>query len=206
MKSKNEKKASPLLTDYYSTSFFLLVLLFLAASTIFLLPLMDGLKSKNTEMNASLKRLSGERAYLQSLEQSIVAADIIPATVLERADRALPRDSNLPELLALLGNVAETDGVKLNAVNFSEVKSAKSRGAASATSSIMQTQINLSVGAEDYPQIKRFLRHLESSLRILDIVGINVTLSGDRSVYAVQLNTYSYRPPAAPTGNAGKKL
>ncbi len=205
VKITNEKKASPLLTDYYSTSFFLLILLFLVASAFALLPLMNQLKTKNSELGADIERLTQERAYLQSLDQSIVSAENISPTVLSRVDQALPRESNVPELLTLLGSVSEMDGVKLNSVNFSEVKSAQARGAASATSSIMQTQINISVSAANYPQIKRFLSHLESSLRLLDVVGINVSLDGERATYAIQLATYAYRPAVVPRATTENK-
>ncbi|MEK7655221.1 MAG: type 4a pilus biogenesis protein PilO [Patescibacteria group bacterium] len=206
-KTTTEKKTSPFLTDYYSTSFFLLVLLFLVASAFVLLPLMSGIKAKNAEIGVGLDRLTQERTYLHSLEQSIVAAENIPTTVLSRVDQALPRESNIPELLTLLGGVAEMDGVKLDSVNFLDAKPTKAGGAVNATSSIVQTNINISVTAANYPQIKRFLSHLESSLRILDVVGINVTLKGEKAIYAIQLTTYAYRPPVIQkTAEANKKL
>jgi hypothetical protein len=204
-KITNEKKISPLLADYYSTSFFLLVLFFLAASAIVLLPLMNQLKTKNAELGADIERLAQERGYLQSLEQSIQSAENISPTVLNRVDHALPRDSNIPELLTLLGSVSEMDGVKLNSVNFTDVKSTQARGAASATSSVMQTQINISVSAANYPQIKRFLGHLESSLRLLDVVGINVSSDGEKAMYAIQLTTYAYRPAVVQKAATEKK-
>ena len=166
---------------------------------------MNGLKTRNAELGVDIERLTQERTYLQSLDQSIVSAENISPAVLNRVDQALPRDSGIPELLTLLGSVSEMDGVKLNSVNFSDVKTSLARGAASATSSVMQTQINISVSAADYPQIKRFLGHLESSLRLLDVVGINVSLDGEKAMYAIQLNAYAFRPAVVPKAAAEKK-
>ncbi|MBI4139062.1 hypothetical protein HY479_02830 [Candidatus Uhrbacteria bacterium] len=196
-KERREKKPSLFLTEYYSTSFFLMILAFIVPSMFVLVPRMDAIKRTNAGIEADVRQLAQEQAYLGSLEQSIEAAKRISPAILDRALQALPRDPDLPELLVLFGGLSDLDGVKIMNVTFAEERAAPTRGRTAATSTIQTTQINLSVAAANYPQIKRFLRHVESSLRLLDIVGINVTLKGEESMYAIQLKTYASRPPTA---------
>ncbi|MBU1907725.1 type 4a pilus biogenesis protein PilO, partial [Patescibacteria group bacterium] len=130
-----------------------------------------------------------------SLEGSVAAAGAISPAVLDKVDSAMPREAEIPELLVLFSSAAERDNVKIMNVNFAEARTAKAaRPLASATSSVSGITINMSVAAINYPQIKRFLKNIERSLRIMDIEGINVASRGEESVYAIQLKTYVYAP------------
>jgi Tfp pilus assembly protein PilO len=192
-----EKKTSRLLTGYYGSAFFLLTLAFISAAVFVLKPKLDNVKTVNAQIQKSLLQLSNERTYLDSLEQSIAAAGVIPMTVLSRAEQALPNEPLIPELLVLFSSIAERDQVKISNITFAEVrpKATAAKGRISSTSTVSEIQINLSVAADNYPQIKRFLRSVERSLRIVDIQGINVTSgTGDETLYSIQAKTYVYRP------------
>jgi Tfp pilus assembly protein PilO len=186
-----KKPTSRLLTDYYGALFFCMVLIFLLASAIVLKPMLDGVKTTNAQVASTLAELNGETTYVNSLDQSISAAQTIPSTVLDKVDRALPRRQEIPQLLVLFGATGERDGVKISNVSFAESDLASR---ATATSSVSELTINMTVIAQNYPQIKKFIRDLEASLRILDIVGINVSSQGAESAYALQLKTYMYTP------------
>ena len=190
-KPKAQKPPSKLLTDYYGVLFLLMVLIFVSAAFIVLKPKLDDLKATNAETTARLEELNRDSAYLSSLDQSIAAAQTIPAETLAKVDRALPREQQIPELLVLFGDTADRDGVKITNVSFSD----PSLGHA-ATSTVSELIVNMTVTAENYPQIKKYIRDLEVSLRLLDIVGINVSTQGTQSAYALQLKTYTYSPPA----------
>ncbi|MBU1034826.1 type 4a pilus biogenesis protein PilO [Patescibacteria group bacterium] len=193
--SEVHKHPSKLLTEYYSSLFFLLILLFLGASIFVIKPKLDEVKQTNAAIASSLDKLSSETVYLNSLEGSVAAAGAISPAVLDKVDSAMPREAEIPELLVLFSSAAERDNVKIMNVNFAEARTAKAaRPLASATSSVSGITINMSVAAINYPQIKRFLKNIERSLRIMDIEGINVASRGEESVYAIQLKTYVYAP------------
>ncbi len=190
------KPPSKLLTDYYGSLFFCLVLIFIGASFFVLKPKLDEVKTTNAQISTSLQQLQQNHEYLNSLEQSINAAQTIAPDVLHRVDQALPREQQIPQLLLLLSETADRDGVKLPSVSFSDT----SLAVHSATSSITELGINLTATAQNYPQIKKYIRDLEVSLRLLDITGINVSISnasGKETAYSLQMKTYIYTPPAS---------
>lgn len=189
-KPKALKPPSKLLTDYYGALFFLMVLIFVLTAFIVLKPKLDNLKATNAETTATLAALENETTYLTSLDQSVAAAQSIPTETLTKVDRALPREQGIPELLVLFSDTADRDGVKVGNVSFSDPIAGRAT-----TSTINELLINMTVTAQNYPQIKKYIRDLEVSLRILDIVGINVSTQGDSSAYALQLKTYTYSSP-----------
>lgn len=189
------KRPSKILGEYYGSVFFVLVLAFLGAAALVLKPMLDAVKDANARTSTGVQTLENEQRYLDSLDRSISAAENIPASVLSQVDRALPREPGIPELLVLLGDTATRDGVKVTNVSFSEESAATQQ--ARATSTVAEIGVNLSVTAVNYPQIKRFLRDMESSLRILDVTGINVSMRGGESAYAILMKTYVYMPPRA---------
>lgn len=194
---KTPTRQSRLLVEYYGTVFFLMLLAFFGVAFFILKPKVDEIKATNTHVETTLLVLDADRAYLNSLEQSIGAAQNISPTVLDEVDQALPRDSRIPELLVLFGSTAERDGVRVTNIAFADTRVTNT----AVTTSVAELQISLNVNAISYPQIKRFLRDIEGSLRLMDIIGINVSTHGEESAYAIQLKTYTYRPPAkaAPT-------
>lgn len=191
------KPPSKLFTEYYGSVFFLMILAFLVIALVVLKPKLDEVKAVNADIASTLQVLDGERNYLNSLEQSISAAQNIAPVVLDQVDRALPREQGIPELLVLFGNTADRDGVKISNVTFAD--SSGVPGARSATSSVSELAVNMTVTAENYPQIKKFIRDLEVSLRLLDIIGINVSTQGKGSAYALQMKTYVYTPATKPS-------
>lgn len=191
METQPLKPTSRLLTEYYGSLFFLMVLLFLGAALLVLKPKLDEVKTTNAQTASMVETLADERQYLNSLEQSISAAATITPAVLDQVDRALPRDQGVPELLVLFGETGQRHGVKISNLSFAETATAAVRAS---TSSVSELSINVTVTAQNYPQIKKFIRDLEVSLRLLDIVGINVSTQGTESAYALQMKTYVYTP------------
>lgn len=184
-----QKKTSKLWTEYYGTVFFFAALAFIVAAGSVVKPKLDELKRSNAQIVGSLETLENERRYLNSLEQSVAAAGSISSEMLDQVDRALPRRKGIPELLVLFENTAVRDGVKISSLTFAEQEPA-----ARVTSTVGELSVALSVSAKNYPQIKKFIRDLEVSLRLLDITGINVSTRGEESGYAIQLKTYTYNP------------
>lgn len=185
------------LATYYGSMFFCLVLVGLGMAFFIIKPKIDVFKLQNADVAAAVETLQTEQAYVNSLEQSIAAAQTIVPDVLRQVDEALPREQRIPELLVLFGKVADRNQVKISNIAFADAVSAPK----STTSSIRELSINMTVVAENYPRIKKFIRDLETSLRILDVVAINVSSQGEEAAYALQLRAYSYAPSAknAPT-------
>ncbi|MBU0540135.1 hypothetical protein KKF59_04360, partial [Patescibacteria group bacterium] len=109
--SEVHKHPSKLLTEYYSSLFFLLILLFLGASIFVIKPKLDEVKQTNAAIASSLDKLSSETVYLNSLEGSVAAAGAISPAVLDKVDSAMPREAEIPELLVLFSSAAERDNV-----------------------------------------------------------------------------------------------
>jgi Tfp pilus assembly protein PilO len=192
------KQPSRLLTEYYGALFFCMVLVFILSAVIVLKPMLDDIKATNAQVVSTLTALDNEIVYANSLDQSISAAQVISPDVLSKVDRALPRRQGIPELLVLFQRTSERDGVQISNVSFSEPTTA-------ATTTVSELLINMTVTAQNYPQIKTFIRDLEASLRLLDIVGINVSTQGESSAYALQLKTYTYREPVRSAGTPAQR-
>lgn len=177
----------------------MLLLVFLAVVAFVLKPMLDRVKETNAKVGSSLQLLDREQRYLNSLEQSIAAAQNISPEVLSQVDRAMPRSAEIPELLVLFSTAAQRDGIRITNVTFSEPTTPPAQrrtGAASrttnATSSAAEVQATLSVTAPSYPQIKRFFHDIEGSLRILDVVGLTAAARGDQPSYVIQAKAYYF--------------
>jgi Tfp pilus assembly protein PilO len=188
-----QQPSSRLLTDYYGVLFFSMVLVFVLSAVIVLMPMLDEVKATNASVRSTLVALDDETAYANSLETSIAAAQVISPDVLDKVDRALPRRQEIPGLLVLFERVSSRDDVQISNVSFSEPTTP-------ATTTVSELSINMTVTAADYPHMKKFIRDLEASLRLLDVVGITVATQGESSAYALQLKTYVYREAQRPSG------
>lgn len=194
--SSAPKAPSKMYTEYYGTVFFALIAAFIGVAGFVLKPMLDDIKQTNAQTTASIQTLDGERRYLASLEQSIAAAKAISPDILKRVDRAMPRGSELPELLVTFSSLAERDNVRIANVAFAEPSGSalKNAGAIRAATST-QLQATLSVSAKGYPDIKRFIQDIERSLRLMDVVGMTASSRDGQASYVIQVNTYAYSMP-----------
>ncbi len=192
--------SSRLLTEYYGALFFLMVLAFLLIAVFFLKPMLEQVKATNANIAATLQMLDVEKKYVLSLDQSVVAAQSISSKVLTNIDRALPRTDDVPQLLVLFDEAAARNHLRISSISFSDDTASVAQRLA--TSSIAETTIQVSIAGGDYARTKKFIRDIESSLRLLDITGITVSSQGVDAVYALQIKTYSYHPQGKTTSTA----
>lgn len=186
-------KPSKVFTEYYGSIFFVMVALFLATAGIVLKPMLDTVKQANADIAQGLARVDREQAYLDSLQQSIAAAQHITPAVLERVDRAVPRQTNIPELLVMFSDAAKRDNVQIGNITFTEPATAKAPAKKGATTStIRELPITLTVNAPGYQMVKRFLRDVERSLRLIDITGLSVTAREGGTSYVIQAKAYVF--------------
>ena len=183
------KTPSKLFTDYYGTIFLLLIALYVAAGFFVIKPKIDYNKQVEVDTLALRQEIENERFYFDGLSRSVAAAQAISPEVLDRVDKALPREVSVPELLVILSGAARISQVELNNLIFEN-----SSAAVPGTKGPLPLNITMSVGANNYLEVKNFLRVLENSLRIFDVQNINVTgLDQEKTNFSLQLKTY-YSP------------
>jgi hypothetical protein len=194
--SPKEQKArqSRLYTEYYGSAFLLLIALFLLNAFFVIKPIINQVKETNAQTAAELRVTASEQGYLDSLEQSIAAAQTISSPVLQRVSEALPTEANIPALLVQFGSIAFTNGVQIVGISFAENKPASRAVQSAQTSSIVPIDITLAVRVRNYFDLKRFLADVESSLRLLDVMSMSTSGGelGEDIAYTIQLRSYAF--------------
>ncbi len=204
---EKEIKHSKIWNEYYAGAILSLIAIFLIVSFGFLKPIIQDIKQANAETKSVLEAKSNEQVYLTSLDNSIGAAQSIPKHILDKVTDALPSEADTPSLLVQLDAAATRHGVRIQSVSFNEPKPtapAAGQGARPAGPQVLPLDITLSLTAKNYFDIKRFLTDLETSLRLMDVVGIStggVTAETQEFNFSVQIKTYAFGTPTvkAPT-------
>ncbi len=187
-KNSAVKTPSKLFTDYYGTIFLLLIALYVAAGFFVIKPKIDYNKQVAVDTQALRQEIENEKFYFDGLSRSVAAAQAISPEVLDRVDKALPREVSIPELLVILSSAARISQVELNNMVFDNVTAA-----VPGTKGPLPLNVTMSVGANNYLEVKNFLQVLETSLRIFDVQNINVTsLDQEKTNFSLQLKTYYY--------------
>ena len=182
---------SRLFTEYYASAFLFLLAAFILLAFFVLRPLILRIRETNAQTQARIEQASTERRYLASIEQSVAAAQSIPPETLDDVQRALPNEQDIPSLLVQFGSAAESNHLRIDSINFSDVRGAVKTATTSAASPL---DVSLTLHARTYFDVKRFLSEVESSLRIMDVTTISSSgATGDLS-YTLQLRTYTFLP------------
>lgn len=204
-----------LFTEYYGSTFFLLIACVIALSFFVLRPRIRHVKELNAQTLSQLRVVDSERFYLASIEQSVAATRVIASGTIEVINRALPYETNIPSLVQQFGSAAEELGIQVDSIQFREQQGSdrteRDKNTLSRTeheivaSRILPVEINLSIRARSYGDVKLFLIRLEDSLRLMDVLGITAS-SGDKIgvVYQLQLRTYVFSAPSALESGGGK--
>ena len=200
---KTEKAPSLLFTNYYAAVMLLVIGGFFAAAFFVLRPMVLDIKDVNAQTDSQLLRLAEQRNYLASLDQSVSAAQSIDQASLDKVSRALPDQTDAPALLMQLSAAAARNSIQIGTIQFGDVQLPQpGPGGRIATSTgALPSDVSLSVHAQTYSDVKRFLADVESSLRLLDVTGMtlgSVDAAGAMT-YQIQMRTYQFRPvkPAA---------
>ena len=115
--------------------------------------------------------------------------------------RALPENIDLPGLFVLMEALAQPYGVQIQRIDVSELElnnnnpqaTAGTKDALSAAvpNGVKKVIINLTVGALEYGPFKAFLRDIESSVRLLDIISFAYDPRNDSQ--SINLVTYYFK-------------
>lgn len=182
------KTPSKLFTDYYGTLFLLLIALYVMAGFFIIKPKIDYNKQIEVDTLALRQEIDNEKIYYDGLSRSVSAAQAISPEVLEKVDKALPREVSVPELLVILSSSAKISQVELNNLVFDD-----STTPVPGTKGPVPINVTMSVTANNYLEVKKFLQVLETSLRIFDVQNINVMgLDQEKTNFSLQLKTYYY--------------
>ncbi|MBP9864738.1 type 4a pilus biogenesis protein PilO [Patescibacteria group bacterium] len=185
-------------SEYYVVSFLFLIVAFIGAAFLVLRPLIESIKETNAQTEMQLATIEQERSYFASLEQSVAAAQSIPLTTLDQVNRALPRDTRMPELLVQFGAAAARNQLRIDSISFNptHTSSAVKDSKATTANLIAPMDITLAIHARNYFDMKRFLTDVETSLRLIDVMGMTTSGVGSDLTYTLQLRTYSFTKPA----------
>lgn len=187
---------SKIFTDYYIAIYLFLVAAFASSAVLIHRPMIKEIKRINSETQSRLSTIESERSYLKSVEGSVAAAQSIPTEVLKQVDDALPESQNIPLLLVQFGAAATANSVNIDSIAFSESKGVPNQ--TTPQGMIVPMDVNMTVRAPTYFEMKRFLGSVENSLRLMDVQSIN--LSGTdlkETTFSIMLRVYTYQPPAA---------
>lgn len=133
-------------------------------------------KPHQDELAARQDRL----AQLEALERQY--ADI-PQTDLQRINRFLPGDTDVPSIVTALEEIAGLAGMQLVAVDTNPRKDA-----VPGLPTVGALDVAVSVAGGDYPRLLAFLRGLESNLRLFDVTAMAFQASS--GVFAINLRAY----------------
>jgi hypothetical protein len=210
---KKKKKISSLFTRFYLASFLFVICGAIIGGYLLLDPLIRSLKNTNKMIAAHQKESEDVTAYLNSVKDSIAAAQSIPPDILKKVDQAMPRDVDEPRLLATMEAFGTKTGISLDSVQFSAGSASQNQNASTApipSGSISTLQVNpinigLNVVSPSYAEARVFLESIEQSIPLLDVSRIGV--SGDAMTgeftYQLQMKTYSLvkadKPPVVTT-------
>lgn len=196
------KKQSTLLINYYGVLFLAMAGTFLLAGWVILRPQLENYKGLLGQVESKQAQLNGERNYLQSLEQSIAAAEKIPAETLQDVEEALPSEPGIPELIVRLSRLAEAHRVVLSNIQFSQPTNAPEVGqeATEKGTPVQVMTINMNLASPSYAATRRYLDAVERNLRLFDVQTLSVApgQGDDGQSYAIQLRTYVLPPSMRP--------
>lgn len=193
-----EHQPLKLWTEYYALVIVLELAVFVAAAYFLFQPRILGIKETNAQTESSLASTVLQRRYLTSLEQSVAAAQSIPADALDRVSESLPYSVDQPTLLMQFSAAAAKNGIQISSIGFSAPRSTAastpSAGGLAPAGSVGTVAIQLSVNAQSYLAIKQFMADLETSLQLMDITSISAASGGEegKAAYQLQLQTYIY--------------
>ncbi|MFH1620805.1 MAG: hypothetical protein ABIB04_01835 [Patescibacteria group bacterium] len=189
------KKHSKIFVEYYASIFLFLIAAYIGLAFFILIPIIQNIRKTNAEIENQIGLIQQERAYLSALEQSVAAAEAIPEVTLDRVDEALPYEAKFPSLIRQFGYASEKNNVRIDSLNILEAKVApvvQAGRVATSTEMILPVDINISLRAMNYFDVKRFLADIETNMRLMDVIGLSSSFNGAEFNYTIQMRTYLF--------------
>jgi len=156
------------------------------------------------EDKAKAVELEDAVGYLKNLDVFYKNYTGVSSANMERLDQMFPSGEDMPDLLVSLEALAIQNGFKMLSVNMSPVKAAdkefapglsavypesfKKQGKKVADLKPNSLDIAITVAGGSYKDLKNFLSDIESSLRVLDVLGFN--FAPKVSEYKINFRSY----------------
>ncbi len=129
---------------------------------------------------------TAKEAYLKQLDALAAEYDGFAMEDVERARTMIPREDDIPGILAMLEAAARASDVQLTAVNFA---AADTSGIDVANVGALSISISLQHGS--YDRFKLFLSSLQDNLRLFDVRSANINPAG--ASYTLTLRAYVWK-------------
>jgi len=155
---------------------------------------MTGVLSEQDNLNKQLDYL----VEAQKAKYSISESDI------DNIEKIIPTDPNTPQIFTTLEAISKEVGVTIGTINFSLLDAPKKESIPSEDSQaqfseqventkdgVSAIEINLSVSAGPYDEFKNFLDKVEKNMRLMDVVSLTYSPSGES--YGLTVRSY-YMP------------
>ncbi|MBU2566333.1 type 4a pilus biogenesis protein PilO [Patescibacteria group bacterium] len=186
-KQIQKKRPSRLFTHYYGSIILLLISVLIAAGFLIIKPKIDAYKNIHSQILSTQNNIDAERQYYDGLSRSVAAANTIDSEVLDKVDRALPREISIPEMLVQVEQASKSNGVSVSSISFEQTTTKKNENG------LQPVGMTMAVKAGSYQQLKSFLNSLETSLRIMDLQLLSVAQFDEKGVsFTLQMQTYYY--------------
>lgn len=127
------------------------------------------------------QELTARQDRLAELEGLKTSYDNIPKSDLDRLEQFLPPESDVPNIMVALEELAEGSGMQLLAVDSNPRKDP-------VMPNVGAVDVALSVAGGDYPRLRAFLRGLESNLRMFDVTAL--TFQTSSGTFALNIRAY----------------
>lgn len=127
---------------------------------------------------------ASKEAYLKKLDELNAQYATFDKEDVERLRAMIPKEEDVPGILAMLEASANASDVQLTAVNFAASDTTGLPG----VSGLSAINVSVSLQHGDYGRFKLFLDDLESNLRLFDVRGANINPTA--ATYSLTIRTY----------------
>lgn len=159
----------------------------------FIDPHYEAVKELRTEAAQFDEALTKSRE-LQAIRDTLLSQyNSFPTASIRKLEKMLPDSIDNVRLVLDIDNVAARYNLRIRNVSITQTSSRKDGAVGSDDSPLGSAVLNFIVAAS-YTDFIRFLKDLETSLRIVDVVGISFNArDGDLTEFAVGVKTYWLR-------------
>lgn len=166
---------------------------------VYIQPTGSEVKSLSSEKNGYINILTKTRELTQKREDILTVYNEIPAEDIDRLRKIIPETFSPILFLNDLSEMVKRYGMTVGNFKTNEPKSETRNVIIQSQGDAYKTTVVTFNLVGTYNQFLNVLRDLESSLRLIDVVGINVRSANARSTgetpleYLLEVKTYSLR-------------
>lgn len=175
------------LLQYFKVITPLAVILILVFGFIFLLkPKYNEVKvSGALNLEAKQASLANKESQLSQLQELVDNYNGLARGNIDKIEKILPREEDIPGLLAQLEKVVKNNGFNILSLDINSVQNLSKD---KQKDLIKKLALTLTIEGGGYTNLKLFLNQIETNLRLFDVGSLNFT-SGS-NLYTLNISTY----------------